>query len=285
MEPGCKLSSGTAALLACQWEATVPKPGNVHRSADFADARFTDFLTSAAVIAPILEQAAQHSLGKTVLQCVHATRRFVDTNTNLGIILLLSPLAMVPAEESLHAGVQRVLATLKPTDSLQVYQAIQMARPGGMGTSNQYDVQQSPPDDLLAAMRLAADRDAIAAEYCSGFQLIFETVVPSLLQGQQAGETLTHSIIHTHLSLLAAQGDSLIERKCGAEINTRVRQQARSCLSALQHSAEDYLTAVSEFDFWLRADGNRRNPGTTADLIAAGLFAIFRDGLWPPPWK
>ena len=32
-----------------------------------------------------------------------------------------------------------------------------------------------------------------------------------------------------------------------------------------------------EFDAFLRADGHRRNPGTTADMIAAVLFAALRD--------
>jgi triphosphoribosyl-dephospho-CoA synthase len=48
---------------------------------------------------------------------------------------------------------------------------------------------------------------------------------------------------------------------------------------------EDYLRALSDFDFWLRCDGHRRNPGTTADLIAAGLFAALRDGLLVPPFR
>ena len=43
--------------------------------------------------------------------------------------------------------------------------------------------------------------------------------------------------------------------------------------------------AAADFDFWLRADGNRRNPGATADLVAAALFAGLRDGLLPPPWR
>ncbi|RLS43832.1 MAG: hypothetical protein DWH81_01915, partial [Planctomycetota bacterium] len=40
----------------------------------------------------------------------------------------------------------------------------------------------------------------------------------------------------------------------------------------------DGLTALREFDIWLRADAHRRNPGTTADAIAATLFAGLRDG-------
>jgi triphosphoribosyl-dephospho-CoA synthase len=34
---------------------------------------------------------------------------------------------------------------------------------------------------------------------------------------------------------------------------------------------------MAELDSWLRADGNRRNPGTTADLVAGCLFAVLRD--------
>ena len=31
------LTLGAKATLACLWEATAPKPGNVYRGADFAD--------------------------------------------------------------------------------------------------------------------------------------------------------------------------------------------------------------------------------------------------------
>jgi len=34
---------------------------------------------------------------------------------------------------------------------------------------------------------------------------------------------------------------------------------------------------------WLRADGNRRNPGTSADLVAATLFVALREELIPLP--
>jgi triphosphoribosyl-dephospho-CoA synthase len=35
--------------------------------------------------------------------------------------------------------------------------------------------------------------------------------------------------------------------------------------------------AFGAFDAWLRVDGNRRNPGTTADLVTACIFAALRD--------
>ncbi|MEE3219413.1 MAG: triphosphoribosyl-dephospho-CoA synthase, partial [Planctomycetota bacterium] len=45
-------SIGQCATLACLWEVTIPKPGNVHRGADFEDLTFADFLASAVAIAP-----------------------------------------------------------------------------------------------------------------------------------------------------------------------------------------------------------------------------------------
>jgi triphosphoribosyl-dephospho-CoA synthase len=49
----------------------------------------------------------------------------------------------------------------------------------------------------------------------------------------------------------------------------------------LDHGWPDEPGTLSEFrlfDEWLRADGHARNPGATADLIAAGLFVALRDG-------
>ena len=75
---------------------TAPKPGNVHRGADFEDVTYVDFVQSAVVVGPILERAAELGVGRTVLEAVRATREAVGTNTNLGTLLLLAPLAAVP---------------------------------------------------------------------------------------------------------------------------------------------------------------------------------------------
>src|SRR5207302_384138 len=97
------LPTGLCAQLACIWEATARKPGNVHRYRDFSDCGYLDFLLSAAAVAPILEKAGERRVGATVLAGVHATRSVVITNTNLGILLLLAPLAAVPREKNLRA--------------------------------------------------------------------------------------------------------------------------------------------------------------------------------------
>jgi triphosphoribosyl-dephospho-CoA synthase len=283
--PAFPLTIGQCVALACQWEATAPKVGNVHRGADFDDVTFSDFLTSAAIIAPLLDRAADVSLGDTVYNCIAATQKVVSTNTNLGLVLSLVPLAMVRREEAWEAGLGRVWSQLSPRDAEQVYAAIRLARPGGLGTAAQMDVHDLPPDDLLAAMRLAADRDLIARQYATNFALVRDEIVPGLVQRREAGDALTSAIIRVHVELLAEQGDTLIRRKAGDATERQARELARWCLDAAAQGEEAWLNALSDYDFWLRADGRRRNPGATADLIAAGLFVLFRDSLWPPPWR
>jgi len=64
------LSVGLCVQLACVWEATARKPGNVHRYRDFDDVRYLDFLLSAAAIAPVLEGAAARPVGQTILEAI-----------------------------------------------------------------------------------------------------------------------------------------------------------------------------------------------------------------------
>src|SRR5262249_45731640 len=138
---------------------------------------------------------------------------------------------------------------------------------------------------LLAAMRAATDRDLVARQYVEDFRLVLDEALPALCAGVTRGWSLTESIVHTHIALIAKHGDSLIRRKCGDAISSRASTIANQTLSSGGPGDEDYYAAVADFDFWLRSDGNCRNPGTTADLIAAALFAGLRDGVLMPPWR
>ena len=65
--------------LACLLEATAPKPGNVHRGADFDDLTFADFLVSGVTIGPILAQGTE-----TVVFVEEAPGRFRQRPVQLG---------------------------------------------------------------------------------------------------------------------------------------------------------------------------------------------------------
>lgn len=276
---------GQCATLACVLEVTAPKPGNVHRGADFEELRFLDFLVSATRIGPVMERAVERGVGATVFDAIHATREVVPTNTNLGIVLLLAPLAAVPRNGSLREGVAEVLSVMTPQDAEFVYRAIALANPGGMGKVESMDVADAAPPSLLDAMHAAQSRDMVARQYACNFENIFEQIVPWLREGCDAGWPLTAAIVHAQLRCLSRFPDSLIARKCGEKTAQQASDLAAGVLDAGAPFEEPYEQALASFDFWLRCDGHRRNPGTTADLLTAGLFVLLRDGLVKPPYR
>lgn len=279
------LSTAQCVTLACLWEVTAPKPGNVHRGADFEDVTFQDFATSAVIIGPILAAAETRGVGTVILEAATATRATIGSNTNLGMLLLLAPLAAVRRDEDLRTGVSRVLRALGDQDTARVYEAIALAQPGGLGKVEAMDVAGPPPASLLVAMQAAAGRDFVAKQYVEDFGDVFTHVVTPIVASCQRGQSLTLSIVDTYVRLIAQFGDSLIARKCGDAVSSEAAAIARQVLAAGAPGEENYHEALGDFDFWLRCDGHRRNPGTSADLIAAGLFVIFRDELVPTPWR
>jgi len=255
--------------LACEWEARARKPGNVHPGASFADTAFDDFVRSAAAIRDPLTTG--RPVGEAILAAVEATRAASGKNTNLGIILLLAPLA-IPAPLS------RTLAALTVADAEAAFRAIRLAKPGGLGDAPQQDVAAAPSVTLLEAMALAADRDMIARQYATGFADVLEFGVPTLAEGFARHGTVEDAILHSQLCWLAAFPDSLIARKRGTAVTEDVRRRA----AAVRSDGGIATPAWFAFDAHLRSEGNGLNPGTTADLIAASLFVALRDGVLKP---
>ncbi|WP_165063882.1 triphosphoribosyl-dephospho-CoA synthase [Paludisphaera rhizosphaerae] len=272
------LSPGMMAQTACLLEVSARKPGNVHRDADFRDLDHLDFLLAASAIAAPLDRARSEGIGAAVLGAVKATRHLVATNANLGMILLLAPMAAVPAEEELAAGLPRVLAATTIDDARLVYEAIRLANPGGLGRSDDQDVADEPTVTLLDAMRIAADRDAIARQYSNGYQEILGEGLPTLRRHLGAERPLETAIIGAYLELLSTYPDTLIARKLGRVAADEASARARSVLASGWPEGERSFAALQDLDDWLRSDGHRRNPGATADLTAAVLFAALRDG-------
>jgi triphosphoribosyl-dephospho-CoA synthase len=273
------LPGGTAATLACIYEATAPKPGNVHRGADFDDVTYVDFVTSAVIAGPIIAQTSNLGVGRAILAAVSATRDAVGTNTNLGTVLLLAPLAAVQDSERHADEIGNLLSDLTADDTRHVYEAIRRAAAGGLGRVNEADVAADPPPamTLVVAMRLASDRDLVARQYVNDFADVFQ-LAQAIEEGIARGWSLDDAIVRAHVRQLAAAGDSLIARKCGPEVAAQCRAMAGRVMESGKPGDAAYHRALEDFDFWLRSDGHRRNPGTTADLIAAALFVLLREG-------
>ena len=255
-------STSDAFRWACILEATAPKAGNVYPGRSFPDLCYQDFIVAAEIAASELDSHERFS--SWVLSCVRKTRAEIRSNANLGILLLIGPIAFAKEQ-----SVQSQLESLTSEDAENIFDAIRLSSAGGLGKSNEMDVNSEShlELDLMTAMRSAAGRDAIAYQYGCGFSDFFENLVPLVKSTiDQTGDLLS-GIADAHLRLLALRADTLIARKCGIDIASGIRIRAAGI------DLQD-LAARQQFDSYLRSDGNRLNPGTTADLIAAALFVM-----------
>ena len=271
-----------AGQLACLLEVSAPKPGNVSPDRHFHDTRYEDFLASAIAIGPALAQANTTSLGGTIRRAVEDTLRWTRSNTNLGIVLLLAPLARAALHRqgTLRDRLGRVLAETTVDDAVEVYAAIRQARPGGLGHSAAEDVARRPTVTLQEAMALAAERDSIAREYVTSFARTFEIGVPALLGARREGLSWTDAAVETYLALLASGADTHIARKLGVEEAQMVSRRAREVRAAGGTRSSAGRDALAQLDRELRDPRNRRNPGATADLTCAALFVVILEGGW-----
>ena len=289
--------------LACLLEATARKVGNVHPAAAFRDLDYADFADAARAVAEPLARATETGLGRAVLCAIQATRAArVRSNANLGIVLLLAPLSAVPVGVPLNEGVREVLARTTVEDAELVYEAIRLAKPGGLGKAESQDVNAPPTMTLLAAMVLAADRDRIAEQYATNFTFILAVAEDWLLHDwPQLGlcplsifsrtgmrdevpvAPWEAAIVKLHLRIMAHAPDSLIVRKCGSELGEQVHRRAAELVDLDWPHTQASWSKFDELDLWLRSDGHRLNPGTSADLVAAVLFAALRSGTIPFP--
>ncbi|KUO65949.1 MAG: hypothetical protein APF84_01430 [Gracilibacter sp. BRH_c7a] len=267
-----------AVQAACILEADAPKVGNVNRFHDFADCCLEDFHFSALAVAHPFGFIEKQGVGLTVYKAIKATQALVKTNTNLGIVLLIAPLAMAwcrtKEKQSWLKEIGNVLEGLTIEDTAYVYQAIRLASPSGMGKVKEHDVfnEQSADIPLQEAMKLAADRDMIARQYINNFEQVLEIGYKALGDALTKGLSLPKAIAHTHLFLLTQYPDSLIVRKSGLEKGKEVQTFAQKVWERGGWLTPEGQAYVQEFDHWLRKSGKALNPGTTADLMAAIIF-------------
>jgi triphosphoribosyl-dephospho-CoA synthase len=271
-----------AWLHACELDILTFKPGNVSVYAAGHDMTAEHFRVSARVSAePITDFSL--SLGEKIFYAIRDTYNAVGCNTNLGIVLLCAPLVQ---------GIQSVLSTQKNTVSLReqvstvldatsikdadwVYQAIRVAKPGGLGRADQQDVAVSPQVTLQQAMQLATDKDRIAYQYVNDYKDIFEYGVPCYREALLRWNDARWATLAVYAGFLASTPDSLIVRKYGNRFTKMVASRMTLVNKQLQEfnpdQPEQLLSVLKDVDAEFKAAGI--NPGTTADLTVTSVFA------------
>ena len=249
--------------------AAYPKPGNVDRCHDYASTRLEHFLASAVLARPALERAADPAgggLGEVFRGAVRATTGHGGGNTHFGAFILLVPLLRggdIP-------GAVRAVQASTVTDALEFYRAfsetkvrmlpedpLDVASPQAAGTIRSRGIT------LLGVMDHSKEHDMVAREWVNGFALTRKAA--GLLHASGCGRD---GIVRAFLMLLSEKTDTFIVKEHGPRVAEEVRARALAVLER----RED----LAAFDADCIARGI--NPGSTADIIIAGLYIALGEG-------
>ncbi|MFC2154492.1 triphosphoribosyl-dephospho-CoA synthase [Candidatus Altiarchaeota archaeon] len=289
--------------LATVVEVSSFKPGNVSPEHDFEDTSYEDFLQGCIALRPTWRTAVEKGfqartgdkhlskigLGELILDGV---KRVKDShsggNTHLGTIMLLVPLAagagVYIAQENrpqnLRMNVKNLLQHSTLDDAVDLYKAIRLAEPGGLGRDEELDIGE---DESLKAieerqisfldiMRRSAKKDLVAKEISTYYPITFEEGFPAIDSIKSKTGNLRKAVVHTFLFILLRHHDTLIERKAGSEQAAEVSRLAEDVLQKGGVISDEGLNSIREFhNHLISTEKNKLNPGTTADLTASSL--------------
>ena len=263
--------------FVCDTEIKSLKPGNVHKYSEGHGMNLKDFLKSSLIISKCLTKN-NLDLGKKILISVNEIQNKIKKNTNLGIILMLSPIATIVQEEGVISKeelLKKIKSLIKKQNiknSIPIFKAISLTSPGGLGFSKKYDVNELPNTNLYKAMEFAKKKDLIARQYCNGFEDIYKIGIPAYKKFYNKWGKVDWALTGVYLTFLKKFNDSHIVRNKGNKIATSIKKEAKKYYFFLKRNKN--LTKIKKklliFDKKLKS--KRINPGTIADLTVATLL-------------
>jgi len=239
-----------AALEVSGW----PKPGNVHRTADYVDMTFEQFIAGSIALGPANREAGFKGmlagLGKIKIEDIgigqYIKKSVIDFkawhlngNTHLGICLLFIPLSasagytFAQREEiepvSLRENVSRIMEATTTLDAIDVYEAIKKANPSGLGRLESVDapdltekgVDQKILDTgqtLFDIMRVSSQWDTISQEWVTGMKISFKIGYSTIKRVYNETGKINTTTVNTFLTLLSQFPDTFIARKVGVNV-------------------------------------------------------------------
>jgi triphosphoribosyl-dephospho-CoA synthase len=293
--------------------SAYPMPGNVHRTVDFQDTKYEHYLASAVAVAPHFKRAAKQGIlaftkkispndigtGKIIKNSVKSIDAWQHGgNTLLGAVILLSPIAVASgmtftqgsfSVTKLRENIRTVVEASTSADAVDVYDAIQIAKPEGLGKAPKLDV--TDPDSkkkileenvtLFEVFRIASKYDSIAAEWVNNYPITFELGYPFFVQKLRETGNVNIATVHTFLKTLSEIPDTFIARKVGSPKAKEVSAQAKQVLETGDLTTSKGRQVLWKFDEELRDSEHKLNPGTTADIVTAVLAISILNGFRP----
>ncbi len=276
-----------ASQIACCLEVSSFKPGNVHRNRDYKDIKYHHFLLSGIAFGNVVYEASQDNkdIGKYIKSAVIESKKWSPTNANLGIIMLHMPIGMASGkidgfnENTLKKEIIAITKNTTVNDAINVYEAIEIAMPNINPPKEGPDAQKNDAKHELVeknltlydVFKISSTWDSISKEWTEGFNISFKGY--SLLnEYYMEHKNINLAITKTFLSILSEHPDTLIARKKDLDTSKMVSEMAKNILYN-GFKKED----IEEFDKVLSKEGNKLNPGTTADLVASSLMIFLLD--------
>lgn len=286
--------------------SAYPKPGNVDRNHDYEDTRFEHFLASAVSIHPVMENAAKSKtgVGSLIHSAVRESAKWQNGgNTHFGAFILLVPLAMAAGDilhkkheftiEELVSCAHDIVKKTNVQDAIEFYRSFETAKVR-VNPVDKFDLQDSSSlgsldeenTTLYDLMEISRSYDLIADEWVSGFERCAncgETIINFMGSTNKFGEPkldVNDVVVYAFLKILSENRDTFIQTKFDETTADYVSGRARDILLEFkpQRSGFDAVRlAVEEFDDELLSKGI--NPGSTADIVIAGLFIALLGGV------
>jgi len=302
--------SGCLQLAVLLEVSAYPKPGNVHRTADFEGTRYEHFLASAIAIGSHFKHAATQGVlvhdgkiglgevgvGETIKEAVADVFSWQHGgNTVLGSIILLVPIAvaagitLAAGEFSIHKlrrNIKSVVESTIPEDAVRLYEAVSIAQPGGLGKAPKLDVTDPASRkkileekvSLYGVFKISAPWDSISSEWVDNYHITFNIGYPFFTQQLEGTNDINTATVHTFLKILSEIPDTLIARKAGMSKAKEVSAQARTVLEKGGLTTPEGRDRLLKFDAKLRDAVHKLNPGTTADITSAVLALAILNG-------
>ncbi|MFX0056875.1 MAG: triphosphoribosyl-dephospho-CoA synthase [Candidatus Heimdallarchaeota archaeon] len=289
-----------------------PKPGNVHRTRDFMNTRFEHFLGGIVAIQPNFKEFCEQifnkfenekeafndiNLGLFIKKAVNEMMRWQHGgNVLLGHILVLTPLIAAAVIclrmnnktlKGFKDNLKRVIQGTTVQDTINLYEAIKICNPGGLGKIDKYDITNENSIEELKAdeitlrdiFEVSKDYDLISSEYSTGFVIILNEGLKYYFESYNQFKDINIATVNTFLKLLSEHPDTLIIRKSGLESALSVSKMALKILKKGGISTKKGLKMCYKFDKNIQKKKGKLNPGTTADLVAGVIFTTLLFGL------
>jgi triphosphoribosyl-dephospho-CoA synthase len=267
----------TAELALLLEVAGTPKPGNVDRHRDLSDLRFEHFLAGAVGAADGLELAATGAaVGPAFERAVEGMAAQEGGNTQFGALLLLVPLVRAARDDLSQPVAESVVEETTVADAAAFYRAFEHVDvfvaepPAEMAPLDVRRGADAVPElearglTLFDVMARSVPGDDVAGEWVRGFDRSFAAAE----RLAAADGPILERTADVFLSLLAERVDTLVAKRHEEAVAAEVTERAATLHD--RNALETDREAVETFADELVDRGI--NPGTTADVTAAGLF-------------